>query len=53
MQQERQERSEAHGATRGFEPAKSTPTWEEICQALRNRGWLPEFGARLPDDETD
>jgi hypothetical protein len=26
-------------------------TWEEMCVALLNRDWLPEFSARLPEEE--
>jgi len=46
-----QERSE--GTPRAWESVGATPTWDEICRVLRDRGWLPEFGARLPDDEDD
>ncbi len=53
MQQEREERSDSLETTPGARPAKSAPTWEEIYQVLRNRGWLPEFSARLPDDDAD
>jgi hypothetical protein len=51
MHEERQERRDSRGVARTSERARTTPTWDEIYQVLRERGWLPEFGARLPEDD--
>jgi hypothetical protein len=53
MHEERQERRDGLGAARTSERGRTTPTWDEIYQVLRERGWLPEFGARLPEDDDD
>lgn len=31
----------------------SPPPWDYIRGALRERAWLPEYGARMPDDPED
>ena len=28
-----------------------SPTWDQICEVLRDRVWLPEFSARLPEED--
>jgi len=48
-----QEQERSDGTRQELESVDAAPTWEEIYQVLRDRGWLPEFGARLPDDNDD
>ena len=34
-------------------PRSAPPVWDDIRRALRERAWLPEYSARLPDDPED
>jgi hypothetical protein len=42
-------RTASAATTRGSKTSVP-PLWDEICNALRERSWLPEYGARMPDD---
>ena len=34
----------------GMGGSTGSPLWDEICEVLRQRAWLPEYSACLPDD---